>query len=376
MTAAFGYGNRVGADARRNILPELPTAIPHDIRKEVNWAVFSNPVNPLGSPQVYVQAMHDALADGELAYQPDESAYALRRIMAAYYEVPIESVFVGVSPAQCIRAIVQSMGSAKVGLAVPASIDTELAIVNGGSEPVRLKNPFSFATCKYGVARRDDTEFDAAILSNPGYPTSRLLSRDVLAEYLDKCDYVIVDESYVELSLGAESFLPLVTRCPNLFVVRNLAASFAIPGTPVACVFAHPDMISRIVPAADPTANGMASEVLASVFPQLVGYMEETSEYLDREIPWLQYMLSLIPGMHVSPSEGNFILCRFDGSRMDLAVESAEGLSIRLQLAGFLVPQLTRIVGLEGQENYFAIAVQKHENNQKLIRALRRIITR
>ena len=84
MTAAFGYGNRVEADARRNVLPELPTAIPHDIRKEVSWAVFSNPVNPLGSPQVYVQAMHDALADGELSYQPDESAYALRRFLAAY----------------------------------------------------------------------------------------------------------------------------------------------------------------------------------------------------------------------------------------------------------------------------------------------------
>lgn len=376
MAPKFGYRGKEGADARRAVLPELPTAMPHDIRKEISWVDCSNPVNPLGTPRALVQALHAALVDGELGYRPDEGAYALRRILAAYNEIPLESVLVGTSPASCLRTVAQALGPARVGVSVPAPVEVELAVSNGGCEFVPVANPFSFATCKFYIAQRDGARFDAAVLANPGYPTSRLLSREVLAEYLENCRWVVVDESYLELSLGAESFVPLVTRHPNLVVIRDLSAAFAMPGMPLACVIAHPDAIARIAAFADPTANGMAAEVLASVFPQLVEYLDRTSDYLEREIPWVQYMLSLVPGMSIHPSEGNFVLCRFDGASMNLGVASAEELSIRLQLAGFLVPQLTRIVGLPDQEDYLCIAIQQREADQRLLKTIKGIVSR
>ena len=376
LAPRFGYRGREGVDSRGNVLPELPTTLPHDIRKEISWVDYSNPVNPLGTPKQYIQALHAALVDGELAYRPDMSAYALRRIIAAYNEIPIESVLVGTSTPSSIRNVVQALGPARVGVSTPVSIDHELAVINGGSDFIPLRNPFSFATCKYYIAYREINRFDAAILSNPGFPTSRLLNEDVLSEYLENCRWVIVDESYLELALGGESFIPLTKKHQNLIIIRNPSATFAIPGTPISCIIAHPDTIARIVSYTDPSSNGLATEVLASVFPQLMGYLDKTHDYLEREIPWLQCMLSLIPGVKIFPSEGNFVLCRFDGGNMDLGVSSTEELSIRLQLAGLLVPQLTRVTGLDDQESYFSIAAQRRDKDQLLLETMKKIIAR
>ena len=376
MTPRVGYREREGLDSRRNVLPEMPTTMPHDIRKEISWIDYSNPVNPLGTPKQFTQAMHTALVDGELSFRPDVGAYALRRMIAAYNEIPIESVLVGTSPYTSIRNAVQAMGPSRVGVNMPTTTETELAIINGGSDVIPIENPFSFATCKYTIALPEVNRFDAALLANPGYPTSRLLTEEILVEYLENCRWVIVDESYIELSLGGESFVELTKRFRNLIIIQNLSATFAIPGMPVSCVIAHPDIIARIAAYADPVCNGMAAEVLAYTFPQLMGYLDRTHDYLEHEIPWLQCMLSLIPGVHIYPSEGNFVLCRFDGADMDLGVSSSEDLSIRLQLAGLLVPQLTRIVGLDDQENYFCIAAQNREADQRLLETMKKTVAR
>ena len=376
MAPRFGYRGREGVDNRRNVLPELPTTLPHDIRKEISWVDYSNPVNPLGTPKVFLKAMHTALVDGELAYRPDVSAYALRRIMAAYNEMPIESVLIGSSRFSCMRDVIQALGPSRVGVSVPCGIETELAVINGGSDFLPISNPFSFATCKYFIAYREINRFDAAILANPGYPTSRLLTEEILLEYLENCRWVIVDESFLELSLGGESFIPLTKKHPNLVIIRNPSATFAIPGMPISCIFAHPDTIARITSYTDPECNGMASEVLASVFPQLMGYLDRTHDYLEREIPWLQCMLSLIPGIKIFPSEANYVLCKFDGGDMDLGVSNSEELSIRLQLAGLLVPQLTRTSGLDDQESYFCIAAQRRDKDQLLLETMKKIIAR
>lgn len=357
------------------MLPELPASLPYDLRKEINWIDFSNPVNPLGTPKPLIQALHTALVDGELAFQPDRTGYALRRILAAYNEIPIESLLLGSSQTSLIRDTIQALEATRVGTTVPCTIDKELAVVNAGAEFVPLPNSFSFATCKYRTARHESGGFDTALLANPGFPTSRLLLEDVLVQYLENCDWVLVDETYVELSMGGESFIPLTKRYRNLVVIRSATATFAIPGSPLSYLVAHPDTIAQIMPYTDPNSISMTAEVLAQVFPQLMGYLDHSHDYLENEIPWLQYGLSLIPGIRIFPSEGNYILCSFKDDGLDLGVRSAYELSMRLQLSGMLVPQLSRISGLENQEDYFIVSAKGHDTNRRLLEKMRSIIS-
>ena len=375
MPPIFSHRERQRVDSAHDVLPELPETLPYDMRGEMNWVDFSTPVNPLGTPPEFLQAFHKALFRGEMSYRPDRNAYAFRRQVSSYFEIPFDAVLCGATPTQMIEAAAQSFPVTKVGISVPCPIEYEMAISNAGHSIVTLSNPYSFAACDYATARRQSGDFDAVLLAHPAFPTSRLVGEDVLREYLNACSWVIVDESYLELSLGGESFIPLTQRYENLIVVRNPSVTFGMEGAPVSYLVAHPDTVERMRTFYDSTGISMFTEIIAGGMAQQAGFLERTHEYLEQEIPWLQCMLSLIPGMHINPAEGSFVLCSYrPGQGMALGVDTAEELLSRLQLNGYLVPLLSRTAGIEG-DGCFCIAAHDRATNQALLTAMKKIVT-
>lgn len=358
-----------------NVPPDWAETLPYDMRGEMNWVDFSTPVNPLGTPPEFLRTFQEALLAGEVSLRPDRNAYALRRAVSTYFEIPFESVLVGATPTQMIAAAAQSFPIANVGLSVPCPIEYEMALTNAGHTITTLSNPYSFAACDLATAREQSDRFSAVLLAHPAFPTSRLISEDTLREYLDHMAWVIVDESYLELSLGGESFIPLTQRYENLIVVRNPSVTFAMEGAPVSYLVAHPDTVRRMRTFYDSTSISMFAELAAGCMAEQGGYLERTHEYLEQEIPWLQCMLSLIPGVRINPAEASFVLCSFKPERgMSLGVDNAAELLARLQLNGYLVPLLSRTAGIEGTD-CFCIAAHDRATNQALLQAMKHIIT-
>lgn len=354
--------------------PVRPVSIPYELRTEMTWLDFCHPMNPLGTPRDMIQAMHTALVDGELSFAPDVAGYALRDAIAASLQVSKDCVVAGTSATHLIRAAAQVFPHAKVGVATPCPIEYEQAIENAGHEFVRLNNPRSFATVDTYSAHAQVGNFDAAVLANPSYPASRLLSSSVLVHYLETCKWVIVDESYIELSFGGESVLPLLAEYPHLIVIRNPSVTYCMPGLPLAFALAQPETARRMRTTMDATDLTLFTEVLARHVVTHQDYIEETHEFLDKEIPWMQCMLSLIPGISIYPAEGNFVLCEFSaGEMLRLGVTCAEELVIRLQLAGFFVRYLKGTPGIDS-DNFFCVAVRQREENQRLLEAMRSIL--
>lgn len=376
MVAFFGNRGRSETEQPQRTLPELPTTLPYAMRDEINWADFSMPINPLGTPKSILEAIHTALICGELGYRPDQDAYMFRRTVAALYEISPASVLLGASTYGLMRSAAQAQRISTVAVNVPSPIDCEIAIANAGHSIVTIHNPYSFATCDYATARRLYGNFDAALLANPSFPTSRLLSEEMLVEYLENCSWVVVDESFISLSLGGESFISLTERYKNLIIIRNLSATFALPGIPTSYMVAHPQTIEVVKRCFDSTIVSMIPEVISQVFPEQMEYLEDTHDFLEREIPWLQCMLSLIPGMKIFPAEGNYVLCSYKmGEGMNLGATSAKDLSTRLQLTGNLMPQLTNMVGLD-DDSYFCVCAHNREDNLELLSSMKKIISK
>ena len=85
--------------------------------------------------------------------------------------------------------------------------------------------------------------------------------------------------------------------------------------------------------------------------------------FLDSEIPWMQCMLSLVPGIDIFPAEANYVMCTYhNGGDLKLAVDDVNQLSDLLQLEGFLVRKLAGMPGLK-DDNYFCVAVRTREDN-------------
>ena len=364
-----------GVRAAVTALPEQLLSPPYELRTEMNWIDFSGTANPLGTPPSFIRAMQAALAAGELNYSPDREAHTLRSVLARQHGLPVESFLVGSTVGDMVRAVAQTYQPCTVGVAVPGPVEYALAAGNAGHRVVEIASPAGFVMPDPAAAARHGVSFDAAVLANPGYPTSRLLPLPTLLAYLDACTWVVVDERSIELTLGGESMVGLVKEHRNLVVVRSLCEPYAMPGIPISYCVAHPDTIAQIARIYDSSGVPMFAEVLGELALAEREHLERTREFLDSEIPWMQCMLSLVPGIDIFPAEANYVMCAFDhGPDLNLGVASTEELAARLQLAGFLIRKLQGTPGLANGK-YFCVAVRTREDNEKLIAALREIIT-
>ena len=364
-----------GVRAAVTALPEQLLSPPYELRTEMNWIDFSGTANPLGTPPSFIRAMQAALAAGELNSSPDREAHTLRSVLARQHGLPVESFLVGSTVGDMVRAVAQTYQPCTVGVAVPGPVEYALAAGNAGHRVVEIASPAGFVMPDPAAAARHGVSFDAAVLANPGYPTSRLLPLPTLLAYLDACTWVVVDERSIELTLGGESMVGLVKEHRNLVVVRSLCEPYAMPGIPISYCVAHPDTIAQIARFYDSSGVPMFAEVLGELALAEREHLERTREFLDSEIPWMQCMLSLVPGIDIFPAEANYVMCAFDhGPDLNLGVASTEELAARLQLAGFLIRKLQGTPGLANGK-YFCVAVRTREDNEKLIAALREIIT-
>ena len=108
----------------------------------------------------------------------------------------------------------------------------------------------------------------------------------------------------------------------------------------------------------------MFAEVIGELALTETEHLERTREFLDSEIPWLQCMLNLIPGIDIFPAEANYVMCTFDaGPDLALGVANTDELAQRLQLAGFLVRKLEGTPALE-DSRYF-LRCRAHARGQR-----------
>lgn len=348
--------------------------LPYDIRAEIDWIDFSCVANPLGTPDCVKDAIASAISEGDLSFLPNSDGQHLSSVLGRYFEIPAESILAGTSVTSLISAVAQAYRPCNVGIPTPAPTGYFLAVTNVGHNPVKLVNPYSLSAIEPHTAFSNGYQFDAAVLANPSFPCARLLSEKVLRRYLEVCNWVIVDESNISLTLGGETFVELTQQYRNLFVVRNLSNELGMPGIPMGYVVGNASAIDHIRQFSDGSDITLFNEVVAREFPHTSEYLDETAHLLETEIPWMQCMLSLTPGIKVFPSEANFVMCALEErTARDFGISSAADLIVRLQKAGFTLRDLAGIPGIEGKR-YFLVAIRTHEENEKLINALRDII--
>lgn len=351
------------------------STLPYEIRAEIDWIDFSCTANPLGTPPNVMEAISKAITEGDLAFLPDRNGSHLASVLSRYYEISQDSFLVGTSVPSMISAVAQAYRPCNVGIPSPAPSEYFLSVANVGHNPLKLMNPFSLSAIEPQTAFSNGLKFEAAVLANPSFPCARLLSESTLKRYMEACNWVIIDESNIMLTLGGESFISLTQKYKNLLVIRSLSIELGIPGIPMGYVVGHPDTIKHIRQFSDGLAISMFHEIVAKEIPNTTEYSENTIKLLDTEIPWMQCMLSLTPGIKVFPSEANFVMCALEKRAVrDFGISSADELIVRLQKAGYTVGDLEGIPGIEGQR-YFLVAIRTHEENKRFIAALRNIIS-
>lgn len=206
---------------------------------------------------------------------------------------------------------------------------------------------------------------------SPNNPTGTRLTRAELDALLDTGVPVVVDEAYAEFA--GESFVDLVRDHPNLLVLRTLSKWAGLAGLRIGFMIAHPSLVEIGLRVKQPYSVNVAAETATLASFDNLPILQERVGKIVAERERLAQLLGAIPGFEVTPSHGNFLLCRLTGvDAKDVHTKLlARGIMIRYFDTPLLRNHLRISVGLPAQTDALLAAVREIVSSSEAAEASR-----
>ena len=201
-------------------------------------------------------------------------------------------------------------------------------------------------------------------VASPNNPTGTAASGEDLARLADAAPNAVVlaDLAYVEFADEDPTQL-LLTR-PNVLVTRTLSKAHGLAGLRVGCAIGAPQLIAWLAAAGNPYPVSAVSIAAAAAWLEggHEAHLAASIALVRREREALaDTLLSL--GARVLPSQGNFVLARFEDARALWEGLGAAGIGVRW------------FPGRQGLEDALRIACPGNEGAlARLLGALRGVI--
>ena len=296
----------------------------------------------------------------KLRLYPDPQAEKLVDVLADYYDVKKEQVFVGVGSDDVLAMAFLTFFNSKKPILFPditySFYDVWAELYRIPYETIPLKEDFSLNVQDY------DRECGGIVIANPNAPTGLMTSVDEIEKIIraNKDVVVIVDEAYVDF--GGKSCVPLVDKYDNLLVVQTFSKSRALAGMRIGFGIGSKKLIKYLLDAKfsfnSYTMNLPSLELgVASVKDDK--YFKATVQKVIATREWTKMQLKEL-GFTFPDSKTNFI---FATHKEVPAKELFEMLKKeKIYVRYFKKPRI---------DNYLRISIGTDEEMQKMVECLR-----
>lgn len=320
-----GYGS-----ARRAVDPAMAAA---DLWLNANESPHISPGDPSGEQRRY----------------PEPQPLNLRKKLAAVYGVAPEQLLIGRGSDEGIDLLVRALcraGRDAVVICPPVfgMYAVSARLQNAPLVEVPLIDGRDGFQCDLDAVAAAAVGNGAKVvfLCSPANPTGQSLTLDEidsLASRLADRAVLVVDEAYIEFS-EQPSCTGLLASHDNLVVLRTLSKAYALAGARVGAVLAAPELITvlRNCQAPYPLPVASVTAALATLTDEARSSARHRVVTLRAERERLLQAITRMPGVRrVYPSDGNFLLVRFDDAETCYRQLLAAGIVVRDMRA---MPQL------------------------------------
>lgn len=280
-------------------------------------------------------------AEGLLRRYPEPQPQALRDVLAGLYGVPSSQLLATRGSDEGIDLLLRAFCAPGRGAIVTAPPVFGMYAVCAALHGARVVEVPAQDT---GDGWRSDLDAmaDAALAAgaslvfvcNPGNPTGESIANaDIqrLARSLQGKALVVVDEAYAEYADG-EGSTALLADNDNLVILRTLSKAHALAGARIGSVIGSDELVAMLkrCQAPYPLAQPAVQAALAALTPQAVARATAAATQLRSERERLRGALQGAPGVRcVYPSQGNFLLVRFDDAQAAFDGLLAAGVVVR-----------------------------------------------
>lgn len=327
---------------------------------------FSANISPLGLPDYIRQAMVEAI-DGTINY-PDPDCSRLKEAISRQDSVPETKIACGNGGADLLYRLAFGLQPKKVVLPAPAFVEYEEALSAAGAqiEYYRMADDFIIREDILGKIT-EDTDF--IVICNPNNPTGILTERKLILRILEKAKetktFVMVDECFLEICQNEKEYTvkPFIEKYENLIILKSFTKLYAIPGVRLGYILAGSEKIIDKVNRAGQAWSVSHIAQCAGVAALLDNdYKERVIATVAEELSYMKKEFFRLP------------VILYDGAANYLFFQTPgiTDLDKRLESHGIMIRNCSNYVNLG--TDYWRVAVKSHEENEKLIKALRMIL--
>ncbi len=318
--------------------------------------------NPLGPSPLALAALRGAL--GSVHRYPDGKSYRLRGLLAKRLGVGEDQLVFGAGSDEILELLAKTFlgpGDEAV-FAWPAFAMYPIVTQGMGATPVAVPLDANLVHDLEALRASVTDRTRLVFVCNPNNPTGTSVGADALDAFTASLpdDLVLVlDEAYYEYVRRSDfpDSLAWVARRPGTIVLRTFSKIYGLAGLRVGYGVGDRELISFLERARHPFNVSSPAEVAAFAALQDVEHLErsravnrEGGDYLTRELGAL--------GIEVTPSDANFVLARTGPEVYEPLLR--EGVIVR-PMVGF------------GMPDYVRITIGLPEENERVVKALRRL---
>ncbi len=218
-----------------------------------------------------------------------------------------------------------------------------------------------------GIIRAVTERTKVLFVCSPNNPTGNPISEEELRRLLRLGIPTVIDEAYVEFG-SQETYAGLVHEYPNAIVLRTFSKAFGLAGLRLGYLLAHPEVVSLLERVKVPWSVSDLTMVAASAA------LDDAAEF-DARVAELRLArarlvegLARIEGVHVLPSEGNFVMVDVSAFRV-----SAQQFVDEMLREGVLIRSLSVH---HAERTYVRVTVGMLDQNARCIAAAERVAAR
>lgn len=332
---------------------------------------FSYLVNPYFPPQ---KLMDEIKANFEKLLTQYPSGMRINTLLAAKnFGIPQEDLMVGNGAAELIKALMERLRG-RVGMVRPTFEEYPNRYDPKKTVAYCPKQEDFFYEAEDLIRYFTETRVDNLILVNPDNPTGNYIPRAGVERLIqwtgDAGILFIVDESFVDFADEEDASLlqrEILEQNPHLFVIKSISKSYGVPGLRLGILASGNRQLIRELKreAAIWNINSFA-EFYLQIAEKYGTEYQEALEKLRAERRRFEEELGGIPGIHVIPSQANYIMIELRGGI------SAGELTQRLLVKYNLLVKDLSVKMKNDSRQFLRVAIRSSEDNLRLAEALRR----
>jgi histidinol-phosphate aminotransferase len=300
--------------------------------------------------------------DTRLNRYPDPKQKKLKQKISERNGVQTSSIFLGNGSDEVIDLLVRAFctpGKDKIMIHPPTYGMYQVAAETNDNGVLRVNLTPDFGLDTEEILKQAKNNVKVFFICSPNNPTGNTFKEEDIERLLKEMNAIIViDEAYVNFS-DKSSWTKRLEEFPNLVIMQTLSKAWGLAGIRLGMCFASPRIVQVLTNIKLPyNLNVLTQETALEILDNVQDYNEKVATIKKERSKLYVELGKLQIVQKVYPSDGNYILCKFENANATYDYLVGKGIIVRNRSSQLYC------------DNCLRITVGMPEDNETLIKCL------